>query len=862
MRSDHSMRHGGNISVLAAQAGLRPDQIIDFSASINPLGFPEWLRPLISSRLEDIVNYPHPRAEELVNAACVRYGSRPEEVLTGNGTAELISLLPGSLHYRQALIPIPAYTDYEKSCLAAGVDVEHFKLNPDTGFQLDPDELAPQLGKAKLVFICRPNNPTGIDCSGHRLRLLARRFPECLFVVDEAFGDFVEDFDSLSFDRPDNVLVLLSLTKMFAFPGLRVGIALADPEVARSIASRQPDWSVNTLAQAAGAKALLDEEFVLRTRKYIARVREELKNSLAELSGIKVYPGRANFLLLRLNHPTLDAPGLARELLRRHGLAVRVCGNFQGLDNSYLRAAVRGPDENSLLVRAMQRILSGGDSFPVRSGQKRKPAIMFQGTGSNAGKSILTAAMCRILLQDGYQPAPFKAQNMSLNSYVTKEGEEMGRAQVVQAQAARLEPDVRMNPVLLKPGSETGCQVIINGRPVADMDASKYVNYKSHAFAAARKAFRSLADEYDVLVLEGAGSPAEINLKSHDIVNMAMAKYAEAPVLLVGDIDRGGVFASFVGTMEVLAEWERKLIRGFVINKFRGDPSLLMSAFELTRMHTNRQIFGVIPFMHDLELPDEDSVSWKEGVTVKLNNEEECVVIGVADVPHISNFTDFDALSLEPDVRLKIVRTPDELNKLDALILPGSKNVIKDFKWLQQNGLLSGILQMAAARKAEIIGICGGMQMLGRMIADPYAVESKEQGTDCAGLLELTTELERKKTLCRVSATHLASGLEVSGYEIHHGKSRISGSPLLRLADGKYEGVRSSNKLVWGTYLHGIFDADEFRRWFIDQLRLKKGLRPVNKILYAHNPEQALDRLADKVRECLDIKRIYKWMGL
>ncbi len=862
MHSDQSMRHGGNISSLAAQAGRRPDQIIDFSANINPLGFPEWLRPLISSRLEDIVNYPHPRAEELINAACIRYGARPEEVLTGNGTAELISLLPAALKYRQALIPVPAYSDYEKSCLAAGVDVEQFNLNPDAGFNLDPYELAPSLAESKLVFICRPNNPTGVDCSGQRLRSLARRFPESLFVVDEAFGDFAEDFDSLSVDRPDNVLVLLSLTKIFALPGLRVGIALADPAIIRTIASRQPDWTVNTLAQAAGARALLDEEFILRTRNFVTRAREELSAGLAELQDIKVYPGKANFLLLRLNYPNLDAPGLARELLHRNGLAVRVCNNFKGLDNNYLRAAVRRPEENRLLVRAMQRILNGRDRVPVRAGQARKPAIMFQGTGSNAGKSILTAAMCRILLQDGYQPAPFKAQNMSLNSYVTKDGEEMGRAQVVQAQAARLDPDVRMNPVLLKPGSETGCQVIINGRAVANMEASEYVNYKSHAFAAAQKAFKSLAGECDVLVLEGAGSPAEINLKSHDIVNMAMAEYAKAPVLLVGDIDRGGVFASFVGTMEVLAEWERKLIRGFVINKFRGDPSLLNSAFELVRAHTGRQITGVIPFMHDLELPDEDSVSWKEGFTGKLKSDEDCITIGVADVPHISNFTDFDALRLEPDVRLKIIRSPDELDELDALILPGSKNVIKDFKWLQQSELLTGIKDMAAAGKAEIIGICGGLQMLGRMIADPYAVESKERETDCAGLLELTTELDRKKTLCRVSAIHLASGLEVTGYEIHHGKSRISGSPLLRLADGEYEGVRSFNQLIWGTYLHGIFDADEYRRWFIDRLRLSRGLKPRNKLLYLHNPEQALDRLADKVRECIDMRMIYKLMGL
>ncbi|MEW6595560.1 MAG: cobyric acid synthase [Thermodesulfobacteriota bacterium] len=496
---------------------------------------------------------------------------------------------------------------------------------------------------------------------------------------------------------------------------------------------------------------------------------------------------------------------------------------------------------------------------------RRTPALMFQGTSSNAGKSVLTAALCRILLQDGLKVAPFKAQNMSLNSFVTRDGREMGRAQVVQAQAARLDPDVRMNPVLLKPSSAVGSQVIVMGKPVGNMSVNEYVAYKPEAFRAATAAYDSLAAECDVMVLEGAGSPAEVNLKAHDIVNMAMARHAHAQVLLVGDIDRGGVFASFVGTMEILAAEERELVAGYVVNRFRGQKSLLDDALTYMLRKTGKPVLGVIDNLADLGLPEEDSVSFKAGLYEQPPPAGDHVRIALIDFPHISNFTDLEPFLAEPDVHLVMVRKAGDLaGPFDAVILPGSKNVMSDLGWLTQSGLATRIHEIAAKDSTEIVGICGGFQMLGTTIRDPYRIES-ESGTTLAGLglLGLDTVLEQDKTLTRQHGTHLASGLAVHGYEIHHGQSRAEvAQPCVFLADNSAAGHATADGRTWGSYLHGIFDANPFRRWFIDRLRERRGLAPLGRVVAPYDLEAAFDRLAGTVRSQLDMAAIYRLLGL
>ncbi|MEW6426900.1 MAG: cobyric acid synthase [Thermodesulfobacteriota bacterium] len=492
---------------------------------------------------------------------------------------------------------------------------------------------------------------------------------------------------------------------------------------------------------------------------------------------------------------------------------------------------------------------------------KKTAAIMFQGTTSDAGKSVLTAALCRILLQDGVRVAPFKAQNMSLNSFVTRDNLEMGRAQVVQAQAARLDPDVRMNPVLLKPSSDVGSQVIVMGRPVANMKVAEYVRYKPEAWRAVCAAYESLAGENDVMVLEGAGSPGEINLKGHDIVNMKMAREAGAPVLLVGDIDRGGVFASLVGHYELMEGWERELLAGYVINRFRGDASLLDPALAFMRERTGRPVAGVVPYLTRLGLPEEDSVGFKNGLFRREPPAGGHVTVVLVDLPHISNFTDVEPLLAEPDVHLRIVKGAGDLAGIDtpdAVILPGSKNVVTDLRWLDDSGLGDWVRRLAAAGKAEIVGICGGYQMLGRELADPHRIESDGDRLAGLGLLPVTTVLDPDKTLARKRFVHLAADCEVHGYEIHHGRSEGRGEPVLA-GDGD-TGCRRG--LVWGCYLHGLFDADLFRRRFIDGLRLRKSMEPLGEIVAPYDLEPAFDRLAATVRAALDMKLIYRLLGL
>ncbi|MGV8057534.1 MAG: cobyric acid synthase [Smithellaceae bacterium] len=853
--------HGGNILKLALAAGRPEQDILDFSANINPLGPPDWLRPLISSRISSLVHYPDPYCTGLIDAFAGSFNIKPAEVIAGNGSTEILYLLPRVLRASRALIPVPSYADYATAAELCGMQVEKMPLKEEEAFALNIPQLASRLQGNELVIIGQPNNPTGFFCNHNELRKLAQSNPDTAFIVDEAFISFIEGAESLIKNRPANVVVLFSLTKFYAIPGLRLGCVVADLGIIEQLKRVIPPWSVNTIAQAVGTAALKDTAYAVESKKLVSQEREWLQKELGNLPGLKVYPGSANFLLVRINRDIQNALQLARQLLR-DGIAIRVCDNFAGLNEQFFRVAVRQRDENIRLCDALRNSLG----IPAKVAVKQKArAIMIQGTGSNAGKSTIVAALCRIMLQDGLRVAPFKAQNMSLNSCVTRNGGEMGRAQVVQAQAAKIDPDVRMNPVLLKPNSDMGSQIIIRGKPVGNMDFQDYIDCKSLPFTAAKEDFESLAAEYDAVIMEGAGSPAEINLKKNDIVNMNMALYARAPVLLVGDIDRGGVYASFIGTMEVLTEAERNLVAGFIINRFRGRKKLLEDAHRYILQYTGRKVLGVVPYLKDLGLPEEDSVSFKEGL---INNNGkpsgDHVVVAVIDLPHISNFTDFDALHIEPDVCLRIVRNPADLGEPDAVILPGSKNVMGDLAFLKDTGMDQRILALAAGRKTEIIGICGGFQMLGSQIDDPCGIESAEKSTLSAlGLLSVATHLSPDKTLRRVQAKHLLSGLKLSGYEIHHGLTAGNNLlPLAQGADGKTIGFGTDDGGVWGTYLHGVFDADEFRRWFIDRLRVKRGLRAVGKICAVYDLEPAFERLAAVVRESIDLAAIYKIMGL
>lgn len=525
--------------------------------------------------------------------------------------------------------------------------------------------------------------------------------------------------------------------------------------------------------------------------------------------------------------------------------------------------------------------------------------LMIQGTGSGAGKSLVAAALCRVFNDEGVNVAPFKAQNMALNSCITGDGGEMGRAQVLQAEACRTLPTVDMNPVLLKASGDMGSQVIIHGKALRHMKAQEYYAFRETAWEAVRTSFLRLSRQFDLIILEGAGSPAEINLMDVDIVNMAAARLAKAPVLLVGDIDKGGVFASLFGTVRLLGRHSR-LVKGFIINKFRGDVEILNPGLEMIAKKTGRPVIGVLPYVTDLGLPEEDGLGLTGGSS---GNAEGAIRIVVVRLRYISNFTDFDPLMYEPDVQLIYSTRPSDIESADMIILPGSKNTVKDLLFLRENGLDESV-RRAHDKGATVAAICGGYQMAGRKIYDPECVESNYREIDGLGLLNIDTLFEKTKTTCQVEAEMLdgkpfgvyrcggpshsftGEGADIElkggkammepllkGYEIHMGESKgeIGLFRVRRLSGPEQPGDSSGAEVLdgsardncWGTYLHGLFENDGFRRGVLDQLRGRKGLAPIDAtVSYRKMRDQAIDRLADMVRQNLDLDFVRRIVGL
>lgn len=508
----------------------------------------------------------------------------------------------------------------------------------------------------------------------------------------------------------------------------------------------------------------------------------------------------------------------------------------------------------------------------IKATRKAK-SIMIQGTMSNAGKSFLVAGLCRVLTQDGYKVAPFKSQNMALNSFITKDGLEMGRAQVMQAEAAGIEPHVNMNPILLKPTTDVGSQVIVGGKVLGNMKAADYFRKKKELIPDIMRAYHRLEEEYDIIVIEGAGSPAEINLKACDIVNMGLAQLVDAPVLLVGDIDRGGVFAQLVGTLVLLEEKERERLKGFVINKFRGDKTILKPGLDMLYERSHVETLGVIPYGH-VDIDDEDSLSER----FEREGGYAPVEIAVIKLPRISNFTDFAPLESMQGVRTYYVNKVSQLGNPDMVILPGSKNTMADLEWLRQCGLEAAIKKLASYGKL-IMGICGGYQMLGRTLRDVYGVEGEAgKMIDGMGLLPMDTRFTEKKVRTRVQgkieelsgAFSQWSNIEFHGYEIHMGVSDGKEmTPFSHIESEEYikeEGREEYTVLdggcyenIVGTYIHGIWESDNFRQACVKILYEKKGIpyEPEEIVNYQEYKEMQYDKLADLVRNNMDMDKIY-----
>ncbi len=494
---------------------------------------------------------------------------------------------------------------------------------------------------------------------------------------------------------------------------------------------------------------------------------------------------------------------------------------------------------------------------------------MIMGTASDVGKSVVVTALCRAFARAGIRVAPFKAQNMSNNAAVCLGGGEIGRAQAVQAEACGLEPTVDMNPVLLKPESESGCQVVIRGRPHFHMDAREHERYRAEAWPAIVSSYKALAENFELIVIEGAGGAAEINLRDRDVVNWPIAELANAPVLLIGDINKGGVFASLVGTVELLAAGERRRIKGFLINKFRGDLTLLEPGLRFLEERTGIPVLGVLPYRRNLGIPQEDSAAL-DGLVVHAR--QAVVTIGVVRLPRISNYADFEALENEPDVAVHYLSDPLTAPRLDVLILPGTKSTVADLGWLRAAGWEDFMVRHRRAG-GWTLGVCGGYQMLGQRIVDNDRLESDRAETVALGLLGIETIFQPEKVTRRVGAVHLPTGLPVSGYEIHAGRivgTTASGAVFRVIerdgvAADDFDGARSEDGRVIGTLIHGLFDSAAFRRNFIDSVRESKGIAALGPSL-PDDPDAdrrtAFDRLADMLEKHVDMSRIAALAGV
>ncbi len=490
-------------------------------------------------------------------------------------------------------------------------------------------------------------------------------------------------------------------------------------------------------------------------------------------------------------------------------------------------------------------------------------SIMVVGTTSHAGKSMLVAALCRILSRRGWRVAPFKGQNMALNSYVSTTGAEIGYAQAVQAWAAGVTPQAEMNPILLKPQGDHTSQVILKGRPIGTTTAQKYYeDFFTMGWQAIQESLARLSQEFDLLICEGAGSPAEINLKHRDLTNMRVATYLKAPTILIADIDRGGVFAHIIGTLELLEPEERALIKGIVINKFRGQRSILQPGIDWLEERTGIPVIGVIPWLNEA-FPAEDSLSLMERTAVKSQAE---ITVAVIRLPRISNFTDFDALEAEPSVQVKYLNPNEELGYPDAVILPGTKTTIADLLVLQQTGMADAICNYAAAG-GTVMGICGGFQIMGQMLADPEGLEGQEGRFNGLGLLPLRTVITQQKVARQrtVSSKYPQEGLPVVGYEIHQGRTQLvmatgdeSDGSFMPIFDDRSLGIVDKAQSVWGTYLHGIFDNGPWRRAWLNRLRQQRGLTsmPTGIANYREQRDSMLNALATTIEKYVDLAPI------
>ncbi len=846
--------HGGNVNIIKNCS--KEDIKYDFSVNLNPLGLSDSIDKFLISMPHNLVSdYPEVFANSAEMTIANYHNVKSENIVLGNGATEIFNMIIQAFKPKKVLCPSPTYSGYEEVCNNYNINITHENLYLNAN---NKEKFANSAKDYDLIFIGYPNNPTGNLISKEFIKTLISINENILFVIDESFMDFVADSANYSFINTNihkNVIVVKSLTKFYSIAGVRLGYAYGHQNIISKLRKVSLPWSVNGIAQNITPLLFADKKYIENTISQTCELRSYLVDKLKKIKEIKIYKSEVNFLLCELRNIALSAKELQEKLLKEHNIFIRDCSNIIGLNNKFFRIAVKNKKTNIKLINALYSCFN--ETNKIEDNKSKANAIMIVGTTSDSGKSVITAAFCRYLKRKNKSVAPFKAQNMSLNSFVTKEGGEMGRAQVVQADAAKVEPHTDMNPVLLKPLGNTKSQLIVNGKSIGNYTAKEYYTKKCDVRNVAFTAYDRLANNYEYIVLEGAGSPAEINLLNEDFVNMRMAQYANAYTILVADIDRGGVFASILGTIKLIPKKWRHLIKGIIINKFRGDKSLLTSGIKEIEKLTQIPVLGVMPYIENLNIEEEDSL----GLEKRLNNiiDNNCIDVAVIRLPRLSNYTDFLPLENETIVNLRYMSQPKNLGTPDIVIIPGTKNVISDMKFLRESGFEIK-LQTMRTSQTIFIGICGGYQMLGKTIEDPNQVEGDCPIINALNFLPVKTTLNKEKELSQVEGNTTGTypfsekSVKFKGYEIHCGETTVTKekSPLTlskrkNINCNEAIGHISEDKLVFGSYIHGIFDSDELRAELIKHIIKKTGKKDVIKT--PQKKQDPYEILADVLEE-------------
>jgi len=829
------LEHGGRLQRAAREFDIALADWLDLSTGVSPFGWP--VPPVPASAWQRL-----PEDDDGLIEAALAYCGAPS-LLPVAGSQAAIQALPWLRGHSRVGVLAPGYAEHAQAWQRAGHEVER---RPAADLLADADGF-------DVIVLIHPNNPGGDRFERDALLALhaALAARGGWLVVDEAFIDVTPQYSLCAFSDREGLIVLRSVGKFFGLAGARAGFVCAAPGLLEALRERLGPWTLSGPARHVLRLALADRSWHAETRARLPVQSARLATLLAR-HGLPPSGGCALFQWCRHD----EAATLHRRLAEQ-GILVRLFDTPASLrfglppdDAAFDRLAAALA---SLSLPRKDALRAAAPALPAAS-PATAGVLMVQGCTSDAGKSTLVAALCRWLRRQGVRVAPFKPQNMALNSAVTVDGGEIGRAQAVQAQACGLAPHTDFNPVLLKPNSDTGAQVIVHGHAVGNMHAVGYHEYKQVAMQAVLASHRRLCAHYEALLVEGAGSPAEINLRARDIANMGYAEAVDCPVLLVADIDRGGVFAHLVGTLALLSASERARVAGFVINRFRGDLALLQPGLDWLEQETGKPVLGVLPYLHGLHLEAEDALPREHGAA-----NGDALRVLVPALPRISNHTDFDALRAHPQVDLRFVGPGEPWPPADLVVLPGSKATRADLAWLRAQGWDAAIARHLR-HGGKLLGICGGLQMLGTAVHDPHGIEGAPGSSEGLGWLDLQTTLERGKQLHNVRGHLALDDAPVRGYEIHCG---ISHGPALerpasRLDGGRVDGALSADGQVMGSYLHGLFDAPEA----LDALLRWAGLRDAAPLDLPALREASLERLADSIEQHLDTARLRQLLGL